>query len=97
MHFYSLVGEEVTPLYQNLSDPGDLCNDFTRAGLFKLFKLLVPSSNKQIIFFESGGYSAEFCNRKFFHPSLRTNSALEHELSDQDGDPADVWSKNKDQ
>ena len=89
------VGAEATLLYQNLSAPGALCNDFTRAGLFKQ---LFPSSNKWIIFFESGGfcYSAESCNRRFFHPSLRTNSALDSELSGQDFDPADVWSRNKD-
>ena len=96
VHFKSWVGAEVKSLYQSLSDPGDLCSNFTRAGLFKQF---VPSSNKQMIFFESGGfcYSAESCNRRFFPPSLRTNSAIDSEFSDQDVDPDDVWSKNKDQ
>jgi len=81
--------------YKNLSDPSALCNDFTRAGLFKQ---LFPSSNKWMIFFESGGFchSPDSCNQRFFHPSLRTNSALDSEISDIDFDPDDIWSRNKD-
>ncbi len=93
LHVYHAIVEG-TLLYKNISDPRALCNDFTRAGLFKQ---TFPSSNKWVIFFESGGFchSAESCNRRFFHPSLRTNSALDSELSNDEFDPVKTWEANK--
>ena len=47
-----------------------LCNDFTRAGFFLRRNL---SSNKWVVFFESGGlcYNDETCNRRFFVSEVR--------------------------
>ena len=83
-------------LYKNISDPRALCNDFTRAGLFKQ---TFPASTKWIIFFESGGfcYSADSCNQRFFHPSLRQNSAFDDEIADEHFDAAAVWKEHKNQ
>lgn len=46
-----------------------VCNDFSRAGYF----IERRDTSKWIIFLESGGlcYSAESCNRRFIHPSVR--------------------------
>lgn len=88
--FIDLQEVRANLLYNNISDPQALCNDYTRAGLFKQ---TFPGSKKWIIFFESGGFchSAKSCNRRFFHPSLRTNSGLDEGTFD----PAAVWNENK--
>ncbi len=54
--------------------PHALCNDFTRAGYF-MHK--GTESKKWVIFLESGGlcYSADTCNRRYFHPNIRSDYA----------------------
>ncbi len=51
--------------------PRALCNDFTHAGYFMRKG---TESNKWVIFLESGGlcYSADTCNRRYFHQNIRS-------------------------
>ena len=80
--------------YHNITRPRALCNDFSRPGFFRTPDEEQRSSNKWVIFLESGGfcYSAESCNRRFIHPNLRPSV----NMSSETFDPARTWQESAD-